>query len=297
MDEEVEQLLLNETDADYGEPVDIRSVTHTTFLLIFCCEGIACDVIIVYTIFSNKAMRTVKNMVLANWAINDILFVICIPIGINVIDELDIIGFYPWCFADGSLIFLFNCMILMWINLFGFIKETQMLAYKIVITVVYAYAGVNMVVGTIFCHGILWVITGFGILIGFSCLLLCLIIKEIVACIRKRNQQDDPDYQFRWMVSRIYVYNMTFIFLMHVLYYITSRRYDIIPHMLTTTMYLGSLYVLIYAVRVDVNYKICVYNLLRRDTSNYSHNNSVNFTRFVDSDVKNEIGPEVSIHT
>jgi len=293
----VEQLLLNETDSDYGQPVNIRRVTHTIFLLIFCCVGMICDVLIIYTIFRNKNMRTVANMVLANWAINDLVFILCMPIGVYIIRELDIIVFYPWCFADACIIFLFNCMLLMWINLFGFIKETQMLAYKIVVTILYTNAGIHMILGICFCHGILRMIISMGTLIGFLCLLLCVVIKEILVCIRKQNHQDDPDYNFRWMTSRIYIYNITFIVSMNIMYAFLSFRLDVILHLLTTTMYLSSLYVLIYVVRADVNYKICIYNLLRLKTSNYNPNNPVNFTRFIDEDIKNESLPQVSIRT
>ncbi|XP_065174252.1 somatostatin receptor type 5-like [Atheta coriaria] len=270
MDDELENFVFSNNSDDLDDfhyELSAWDVVQDSVAITFTFVGVVANLVIIYMIARNARMRTKTNLILMNLAINDTLFLVSNLHFLSSLLELmgseDHFSFFDNCllrYIDVG--FQLNETIFVLILVSNTLIKSKRIVLKWLLISVYASIMCNFVIHLGLCTVEIWPVLYLTCFALFMLILGVILFKEANNCYKKWYKKDplSERTRFRLNIARIYTGSW---FLTFFLYIVSDNTLRYLFFALAQHSFMVSLYILIYIVCADKNFKICLLNLLQ----------------------------------
>lgn len=251
-----------------------------------CLVAILANVGIIYTTFHFKRMRTVPNIILANWAIADLSCLLTTPSNyrlIAVLDNISLSGGFVCTLYEAShtaqvaTLFLAIFLSVDWCIATYFESASKKVRkYTMYYLLVFWMCVLGVLcVGVVYCvHSYLaYLIQAIMIFIAYCTLLLLVLTLQICNCVKRcrRRRVSYPKlmlnvataFAMSWFIGFVNLFIMAG----------ASRYYRIVEMISAIFICFTSIIIFIILYRQSNDFHACINNILRRDRSGYEEAN------------------------
>uniref|UniRef100_A0A1Y1KMV9 G-protein coupled receptors family 1 profile domain-containing protein n=1 Tax=Photinus pyralis TaxID=7054 RepID=A0A1Y1KMV9_PHOPY len=251
-----------------------------------CFVAILANVGIIYTTFHFRRMRTVPNIILANWAIADLSCLLTTPSNYRLIAILDNISL-PGVFVcslyevgnSAAMATLFFAIFLStdWcIAAFFESASKKFRKYTVHYLLVFWVCVLGVLcVGVVYCiHNYLsYLIQAIMILIAYCTLLLFVVTLQICNCVKKCRRRRVSYPKLMLNISTAFTISWFIGFVNLFIMAGANRFYRVVEMISSIFLYCTSIMIFIILYRQSNDFHACVNNILRRDRSGYEEAN------------------------
>ncbi|XP_017773657.1 PREDICTED: somatostatin receptor type 1-like [Nicrophorus vespilloides] len=258
-------------------------------LILSCLVGLFANCLIVYAILQSKRMRkSHTNLVILNWAIVDGVFLFLIPFNYrlfsNSINNLLFQHKSLACIIINSDIciyfIVFSLALLLTVDRVIKGSSTKLLVY--IISFIYALFLLLWSVTSTVCSISDKYIVGyeqFAFFLLFVILILNVTVRQVLHFCRKRKVSKST--ALRLNIATIFICNWILSIASIIVTHLTPAVFFVI---FGVAGYLNSVFILIYLIRNDVNYKICFLKLFRMNSDRYEVSAAISFAESCSED-------------
>ncbi|XP_017773659.1 PREDICTED: somatostatin receptor type 2-like [Nicrophorus vespilloides] len=258
-------------------------------LLLSCLIGLCADCLIVYVILQSKRMlKSHTNLVILNWAIVDGVFLFLIPFNYrlfsNNINNFLFQNKTMACMLTNSdvsiYLIVFSLILLLTVDRAIKGSNTKLLVYLmafIYTTFLFLWAVSSTVCSIFNTHIMGYEQLAFVLIILM--LILNITVKQIWRCCRKHKASKSS--VLRLNIATIFICNWTLSIVSILVTHLTPAVFLVI---FGVAGYLNSVFILMYLIRNDVNYKICFLTLFRMNSDRYEVSAAISFAESCSED-------------